>query len=699
MRIKKYIISNRKLLLLGSFFCICSVLLQANDNQPTDSVQLNEIVVQAARQQTKLQNLSGSLTILPSTQIENRNITNLADATASVANFFMPDYGSKLTSPVYIRGIGSRINAPSVGLYVDHVPYFEKASFNFDFFEISRLEVLRGPQGTEYGRNTMGGIINIHAKSPLDYQGTDVNMQAGTYGAYLFNAAHYAKPVRNFAWSQAVNYRHNDGFFKNSFLNEKVDVLDSYGLRNRLIGLINDRFSIENIFSLENSQQGGYPYAQYFAAKDSVGQIKYNQPSGYNRMLISDALLLKYNADNFDLRATTSYQYLNDKQYIDQDFSADSLYFVKQRQKQNMISQELTIQSKPQKRYQWLFGAYGFVQQFYNDVNVNTYKQKTSTLKMYDHTIGGVAVFHQSTMKDFPVKNMNITAGIRLDNETDKMGYVYDKTVKTVTTHLADTVYAPLKSLQLLPKLSLNYKLGRTNVYVLVARGYKTGGFNSTFERPEDLTFDPEYSWNYEAGLKSGLFQNKLFLEASVFYIDWKNQQIYKTTPSGTGSMLKNAGRSESKGLELSVNTASVQGFELMASYGYTSATFLDNRLNSNVDYSGNFIPYVPKHTVSAQLLKTIYIRQSRLMDKIILNVLYKGTGDIYWNEANTAMQKYYGITDARVSFVRKQVRFDIWGSNLASVSYNAFYFEALGKQFVQTGKPLQVGVKLSVKF
>ncbi|NCC74798.1 MAG: TonB-dependent receptor, partial [Sphingobacteriia bacterium] len=338
-----------------------------------------------------------------------------------------------------------------------------------------------------------------------------------------------------FAWSLAANYRHNDGFYGNDFLNKQVDVLDSYGLRNRLIWMIIDKLSIENIFSFENSKQGGYPYAQYFSAKDSVAAINYNQPSGYNRLLISDALLLKYNAEKFDLRATTSYQHLNDKQFIDQDFSADSLYFVVQNQHQNMLSQELTIQSKPDKKYQWLFGAYGFVQQFYNDVNVDIYKQKSSTLKKYDHNISGAALFHQSTLHDFPVKNMNISAGVRIDTELDKMSYVFDRTVNQNSTNLADTVYQPLASLQILPKISVNYQMGNTNLYALVSKGYKTGGFNSTFERPEDLTFDPEFSWNYELGVKTDLLNKKLYIEASVFYIDWKNQQIYKSTPSGTG--------------------------------------------------------------------------------------------------------------------------------------------------------------------
>lgn len=149
-------------------------------------------------------------------------------------------------------------------------------------------------------------------------------------------------------------------------------MLDSYGLRNRLIWMINDRLSIEKIFLvLKTAKQGGYPYAQYFFDK-RFGCCHQLQSTEWLQPLVDFGCLAAFKMPRTsDLRATTSYQHLNDKQFIDQDFSTDSLYFVVQNQHQNMLSQELTIQSKPDKKYQWLFGAYGFVQQFYNDVNVD----------------------------------------------------------------------------------------------------------------------------------------------------------------------------------------------------------------------------------------------------------------------------------------------------------------------------------------
>jgi Outer membrane receptor for ferrienterochelin and colicins len=159
--------------------CILSFGLQLHaeevDTLNSRSIFLDEVVVQSFKQNKSYRMEPISASAFSSTGIVNRNITGIKEFSALVPNLFIPDYGSKLTSPVYIRGIGSKINAPSVGLYVDGIPYFEKSAFDFDFSEIDRIEVLRGPQGTLYGRNTMGGIINVFTKSPLEWQGSSLS--------------------------------------------------------------------------------------------------------------------------------------------------------------------------------------------------------------------------------------------------------------------------------------------------------------------------------------------------------------------------------------------------------------------------------------------------------------------------------------------------------------------------------------------
>ena len=208
---------------------------QKPDSLKMMSVELGEIVIKASKDNVTYKKIPASVSVISSKLIEENEVKALSDISATAPNFYMPDYGTKLTSPVYIRGIGSRINSPSVGLYVDYVPYFEKAAFDFDFFDIKRIEVLRGPQGTLFGRNTMGGIVNIVTISPMDYQGTHLNVSAGNYGSYLVNGGHYGKVNNKFAYSLALNYVHNDGFYTNQYTGNQVDRLNSYGFRNRLI--------------------------------------------------------------------------------------------------------------------------------------------------------------------------------------------------------------------------------------------------------------------------------------------------------------------------------------------------------------------------------------------------------------------------------------------------------------------------------
>lgn len=674
---------------------------QATSDVDTTSVRqiaIDEITVKSPKQQNNLRKLPASISIVTSRLIESSEVNSLKDLSSAIPNFFMPDYGSKLTSPVYIRGIGSRINSPSVGIYVDNVPYFEKAAFDFDFFDIERVEVLRGPQGTLYGRNTMGGIINVFTKSPLIERGSQIKLSAGNYGTYSAGINHYGQIGKKVGFSVNLSGNHRDGFYTNLFSGDKVDKLNSGGARGRLTWKISDRLNVENVASYEHSDQGGYPYAVYQdSLKDNL-RVNYNRYSTYFRKLFSDALVWNYSGEKFLVNATTSFQTMNDNQSIDQDFTPLDQYFIIQEQAHTMISQEIVIKSNRNKRYDWLFGAYGFQQLFDNTVEANFYPTKLNYIKGYDHRIMGGAFFHQSTLNDFLIPNLSLTAGVRVDLEKDKLNYRYDVKTGNAWVNKADTLYPSMDGAEILPKFSLNYQAGTSSVYATVTKGYKTGGFNSTFERPEDLTFAPEYSWNYELGWRAPLLGNRIYADAAIFYIDWRDQQIYQPVPSGKGSMLKNAGETESKGVELSMRMTPINGFEAHVSYGYTRATFIKYMANDTTDYSGNYLPYVPEQTFALSASKTVEFK-SGLIESMRVNLGYRGTGKHFWSEKNNTFQDYYGLLDGKISFTKGNLQLDVWGKNLLDTKYHSFSFEALGRRYVQLGRPSQLGVNLSLKF
>ncbi|MEG1378737.1 MAG: TonB-dependent receptor plug domain-containing protein, partial [Bacteroidales bacterium] len=200
-------------------------------------VELQEVVIQSFKLGANYRQIPVSSTLLGKETIGKYQLRSLKDAAQAVSNLYMPDYGSRLTSPVYIRGIGSKINSPSVGLYVDGVPYFEKSTFDFEFNEVASIEVLRGPQGTLFGRNTMGGIINIQTLSPFNHQATRIQIGTASYSPLRVSVSHSKMSGREFGYVVGGSYRKENGFFTNTFTGKKADPLNATDFRVKLLWL------------------------------------------------------------------------------------------------------------------------------------------------------------------------------------------------------------------------------------------------------------------------------------------------------------------------------------------------------------------------------------------------------------------------------------------------------------------------------
>lgn len=692
------------MLFAAVLLCISAVKAQTNPAQDTiKHYQLEDIEIKSPKYNRNVFEIPAAATMVPERLIENNKIQNLTDISAVVPNFFMPDYGSKLTSPVYIRGVGNRINTPSVGLYVDGIPYFEKSAFNFDFFDVERIEVLRGPQGTLYGRNAMGGLINVITNQPGNKRRTSVSADYGNLNQINAQVSHNQPISKSLAVLGNLSVRDNEGFFTNHFNNTKVDEMQSYSGRLKIAFRPSDKFSANGNIQYEDSKQIGYPYALFDDDTNKAGEINYNRESVYDRKLLSTGLNLQYNAKNFQLRSVSSLQALDDHQGVDQDFMPTDLYYVTQDQNLDMFSQEINIQSYSNQTYEWLFGVFGFTQSLDKEVHLEMGEDQLAKMpydeysytKAYDNSNSGIAFFHQST---FNFGGLSLSAGIRADYEKATLDYNYDLSKDTNVSHV-ETVEGDLDFFEIMPRIALKYSISEYFVpYATVAKGYNSGGFNSTFERKEDQTFDPEHSWNYEAGIKAKWLQQRVYANLAFFYIDWTNQQIYQTVPSGTGSMLTNAGKSESKGVEFEIKALPAKHLETWFSFGYNEAKFIDYVKDENENYSGNYLPYVPRFSFNVGGNYSLEVNKSWL-DRVRFHLTYNGFGKHYWKETNEAYQEYYGLLNHRISFERKNVTLAFWGKNILDSHYNSFYFQALGHSYAQIGKPATMGLNLKVVF
>ena len=291
----------------------------------TKVIDIEEVVVIASPKETgKLRELPTAVSLLSQKDMQANQITTLKNVSSLVPNFFMPDYGSRLTSAIYIRGIGSRINTPAVGLYVDNIPYIDKSAFDFNFYDIERIDILRGPQGTLYGRNTMGGLIKVHTRSPFSYQGTDVKLSYGTKSNYRSaSLTHYHRWSDCFAFSAGGYYEGSDGFFRNSLNGKKVDNMEAGGGRIHAIWLPSENLKLDFTIGYDYNDEGGYPYYYTGAIdgydkenekyKNYTGKISYDQDCTYRRGLFNTGLNIEYQAQKFILSAVTGFQNLNDR--------------------------------------------------------------------------------------------------------------------------------------------------------------------------------------------------------------------------------------------------------------------------------------------------------------------------------------------------------------------------------------------------
>lgn len=762
----------------------------------TRVIDIEEVIVIATpKENNRLRQQPLSATSFSQGDMRNNSVTSVKSLSGLVPNLFIPDYGSKLTTSVYVRGIGSRINTPAVGLYVDNIPFIDKSAFDFNYSDIERIDVLRGPQGTLYGRNTMGGLIRVFTKSPFSYQGTDISLGAATYNNYKASVNHYHRISDKFAFSAGAFYEHEGGFFENvARNNEKIDKGDEVGGRMRAIWLPKDNLKLDFTVNYEYSNQGGYPYQltslsetdiYYQDLKGDLGKVAYNNECGYMRHLLNGGLNLEHQADNFILSSVTGFQYLKDEMNLDQDFTRKNVYTMSQRQNSKTISEEIVLKSKPGRRWQWTTGVSGFYQwldtegpvTFHEDGisslmenNVNGIFKKIKeeypmmpdmSLDITDENIliGGnfkspmlsAGIYHQSTINDIIFEGLSFTAGLRMEYERYWLDYNsntninFDFKIAVMPMPFKGLNTSPKVNgnishdyIQLLPKFALQYDFNKSNnIYTSVSKGYRSGGYNIQmfseivqgemingmiavldekshgmvsqmggdkiphyeFNIQETTMYKPEYSWNYEIGSHMTMFDGRLQADVAAFYMDTHDQQISRFAASGLGRITVNAGKSRSIGGELALKAQITDAFSLNGNYGYTHATFTDYVVSDEVNYNGNYVPFVPQHTFNIGGQYIFRMKSGAWLDNIMLNANYKGAGRVYWTEQNNAYQNLYGTLNGRISLNKGNGQIGIWINNALNTKYQAFYFESMNRGFAQMGRPMQIGVDLRCRF
>lgn len=740
--------------ILLAFFCVCAnhAVAQSYDAMCDTAMLgcLKEVSVTAIKQSGRLSTEPMAATTVSSEEVTRYNIVTMKQVSELSPNLYIPDYGSRMTSSIYIRGIGARIDQPAVGLNVDNVPFLNKDNYDFDLVDIDRIEVLRGPQSVLYGRNTMGGLINIYTLSPFKYSGLRVTGEYGSANSAKISLSAYHLLAPRLGMSLSGYYTRTDGFFCNEYNGKKVGAEKQGSLRWKTSWRPSDSLSVENTASVSVSRQSGYPY-QFVES----GIISYNDTCFYRRTGITDGLTVKWMGQGFSLSSISSFQYIDDNMTLDQDFLPEKYFTLTQRRHEWALTQDFVASGKIG-RYSWMSGMFGFykrssmsapvtfgsagiknlITDHYNDYNPYypiVWDDDTFLLDS-DFTIPtwGAAFYHQS---GYTYKRWKASIGIRLDYEQAALDYhsvthagytIYNATVSPpavyehVPVDIDDRGSLSRGDLEFLPKFTLNYNPSLAmvdNVYLSIAKGYKAGGYNTQmfsdvlqqrvmsmmglamrYDVDDIVSYRPEKSWNYEIGFHILSSDKKLRASGALFYIDCHDQQL-TMFPEGTttGRIMTNAGRTRSCGVEVSVGYRPDSHWTLNASYGFTDARFREFD-NGKQDFSGKRVPYAPSNTIFGGVTYTQPLNLEWI-DAITVTCTARAVGDIYWDEANTVKQPLYGLLGASLRFSWHDCSLDLWGENLTATKYSTFYFVSMGNSFLQRGRPRSWGATLRFNF
>lgn len=221
------------------------------------------IVVSQPKENYRMRMQALSSSSFSGNDINSLKVNSLNGLSAYAPSFAMPDYGSRLTSSVYVRGIGSRINCPAIGLYVDGMPIINKSALNFYTYQVERIDVMRGPQGTLYGQNTEGGLIRLYTPNPMSYSGTDVKLSIGSHFLRNIEIAHYGKISDKLAFSIAGFYNGTNGFLRNTATGERADKMNEAGGKARLVYDSGNKLSVDFVADYQYVKQNGFAYGLY----------------------------------------------------------------------------------------------------------------------------------------------------------------------------------------------------------------------------------------------------------------------------------------------------------------------------------------------------------------------------------------------------------------------------------------------------
>lgn len=684
---------------------------------------LDAIVVTAQKKEEKLQKIPVSVSAITSRQVIDYRLWNTKEITAIVPNLYSADPGDN-RNVTSIRGITTTSYDPAVATYIDGVNQFGLDTYISQLSDIERIEVLRGPQGTLYGRNAMGGVINIITKQPGNHISGFAEGNIGNYGQQRYAVGIRAPLVNNKLYLGVSGiYDQRDGFYTNLCNNKDFDRQHSLSGNYYLKYIVNPRWSVTfNLKHLANRNNGTFPLVNGVEdALEHPFELNQNAVTEMVDNTFNASLSVNHTGHAFNFSSQTAWQ-SNHRYYkdpIDGDFSPiDGVTIINDYgskwNKVKVLTQEFrfTSPTSTASPLKWTAGTYMFVLD--NPVKQTThFGEDAELVGSPDKNYG---LINTSTGKGFGIalygeatyaldKQLELIAGIRYDYEHKKQQvlgeYQPDGSPDPVFDFQSDTS-ATAHFNAFSPKVGLLYHAAPHNdLYVTYSRGYRAGGLTQLAADPSTpplYAYKPEYSNNIELGSKNTFFNNRLRVNVALFYATITDAQVPTLVLPAAITITKNAGKLTSKGAEIELAALPVRGLEINYQAGFTDAEYKTLKVAQNggeVDLSGKKQLFTPDMTSMLALQYQIAVSRKPFI-QLMARGEWQYLGEQYFDLANNIRQSPYNLLNTRTGIITRYVDLLFWARNIGNRKYISYAYD-FGA--VHLGNPETWGFTLRVKW
>ncbi len=682
-------------------------------------IQLEAVTVTAEKREELLQHIPLSVTAIGSRQAEAMRLWNSKELTAIVPNLYCGNSGDgrNVTS---IRGITTTSYDPAVATYIDGVNQFSLDTYIPQLMDIERIEILRGPQGTLYGRNAMGGVINIITKQPSNKSTGFIEATVGNYNLQRYNAGIRLPIIKDKLFFGAAGvFSKRNGYYNNDFNNSSFDKQQEFSSNFYLKYLPAAKWSITiNVKQQDNRNDGAFPMVN--GVEDALNdpyKVNQNATATMKDKTFNSSLLVNHSGSKINFTSLLAWQ-TNHRYYdapLDGDFSPlDAVTVINDYgnkwNKVKVLTHEFRFNSTANKKLNWTAGTYFFHQ--YNPNKQATHFGKDagllgvpdtdfSTINTTEAKNTGIALYGQ--LNYALTKKLSLTAGLRYDYENKKSNvkgeYQKDGTdAFVITPDTAASVHYSAVS----PKLGLQYQASAaSSLFANYSRGFRTGGLtqlSSDPSQPPLYPYQPEYSNNIEAGIKNNLFNNRLAINITLFISHINNAQVPTLVLPDAITVTKNTGELSSKGAELELLYKPAKGLQIEYNAGYTDASFRSLKVSGNgqeVNLDGKKQIFTPNVT-SMLAVQYSYVINSNKQIKLVARGEWFYLGKQYFDLANTIQQTGYQLANCRAGVSSKHLDVFFWARNIFNKKYIEYAYD-FGA--VHLGNPGTFGVSVRTQF